>query len=209
MTWSDLGGFLLAVILGAMVPGPTTALIIRRGALGGVRAALPVVAGMEAGLFLWALAAAVGLAALVAASEIAYTALRIAGAVVLVVLGVRAWWASRTVTDVSFADQPAAEEPWWRSATTGLVTNLANPKVAVFMFAFYPQFIPPGSNVLMTTVFLASAHIVVDAGWFLLVATFVGMARKYFTRGAVRRRLEQVTGTVLIGLGIRLAVEKL
>jgi threonine/homoserine/homoserine lactone efflux protein len=210
MTWSLIGGFVLAVALGAMVPGPTTALVIRRGALGGVRKTVPVIAGMEVGLYAWALATAIGLSALVAASEIAYTALRVAGAVVLVTLGVQAWLASRRITDdVPFDETATVAGRWWQQSTAGLLTNLANPKIAVFAFAFYPQFIPAGANVLRTTLLLGLVQAVIDAGWFLLVATFVGKARKFFSRAKIRRRLERTTGTVLIALGASLALEKL
>ncbi|HEY2698971.1 MAG TPA: LysE family translocator [Pseudonocardiaceae bacterium] len=211
MSWSLIGGFVIAVALGAMVPGPTTALVIRRSALGGARKTLPVVAGMEIGLYAWAVATAFGLSALVAASRIAYTALRIAGAIVLVTLGVLAWLASRKITeDASFdsSDQaPTLTGRWWQQSVAGLLTNLANPKIAVFAFAFYPQFIPTGANVLTTTLLLGLVQAIIDASWFLLVAVFVGRARKFFSRAKVRRRLERTTGTVLIALGAGLALE--
>ena len=179
MTWSVLGGFVLAVALGAMVPGPTTALVIRRSAVGGVRRTIPVIAGMEVGLYAWAVATAIGLSALVSASEIAYTALRIAGAIVLITLGVQAWSAARKVTeDTPFDEAAAVPGRWWQQSTVGLLTNLANPKIAVFAFAFYPQFIPAGADVLHTTLLLGLVQVVIDASWFLLVAAFVGKARK-------------------------------
>ncbi|WP_073480996.1 LysE family translocator [Streptoalloteichus hindustanus] len=220
MTLSSLAGFVVAVALAAMVPGPTTALVIRRGALGGARAAAPVIAGMQAGLSAWALASAWGLAALVAASEVAFLVLRVVGAVVLVYLGVQAWRAARAVTEdngVSGADgnggngagdEAAARAGWWRAAGAGLLTNLTNPKIAVFAFAFYPQFISPGADVLTTTMALALLHIVVDSTWFLVVAAFVGRVRAFFGRANVRRHLERITGTVLIALGLRLAVHQ-
>lgn len=211
MSWSLIGGFVIAVALGAMVPGPTTALVIRRSALGGARKTLPVVAGMEIGLYAWAVATAFGLSALVAASQIAYTALRIAGAIVLVTLGVLAWLASRRITeDASFdssGQTPTLTGRWWQQSVAGLLTNLANPKIAVFAFAFYPQFIPTGANVLSTTLLLGLVQAIIDASWFLLVAVFVGRARKFFSRAKVRRRLERTTGTVLIALGAGLALE--
>lgn len=208
MSWSLFGGFVLAVALGAMVPGPTTALVIRRSALGGARRTVPVVLGMEVGLYAWAVATAFGLSALVAASQIAYTALRIAGAIVLVTLGVLAWLSSRKITeDTSFDEAPALSGRWWQQSVAGLLTNLANPKIAVFAFAFYPQFIPTGANVLTTTLLLGLIQALIDASWFLLVAMFVGKARKFFSRAKIRRRLERTTGTVLIALGAGLALE--
>jgi len=87
---STLWGFLLAVALLAMVPGPATALVVRRSALHGARAAQPLVAGIEVAIYAWAVAAAVGVSALVAASEAAYLGLRLVGACVLVIMGVAA-----------------------------------------------------------------------------------------------------------------------
>ena len=86
--------FVVAVLLISASPGPAMALIFRRAALRGLRAAVPTVLGLELGLYLWALFAGVGFAALVAASEIAYLVLRVVGAAVLLVLGVRAWRAA-------------------------------------------------------------------------------------------------------------------
>ena len=87
----SLPAFVVAVLLISASPGPAMALILRRTALHGMRTAVPLILGLELGLYLWALAAAAGFAALVAASEAAYWALKVVGACVLVYLGVRAW----------------------------------------------------------------------------------------------------------------------
>lgn len=207
VTSPEIAAFLAAVLLLAMVPGPATALVIRRSAVHGTRAALPVIGGIELGIYLWALAAAVGLAALVAASEAAYVVLRVAGACVLIVLGVQAWRTARHITDAA-GPRPVGAPGWRWSAGAGALTNLANPKAAVFAFAFYPQFIPAGADVLTTTMLLGLLQVIVDAGWYVLLATLVGRARGLFSRAAVRRRLERITGAVLIGLGVRLAADR-
>ena len=207
MTPSDVAAFTAAVTLLAMVPGPATALVVRRSAVHGARAALPVIGGIELGIYLWAIAAAVGLAALVAASEAAYVGLRIVGAGVLIVLGVQAWRAARHVEAPATPESSGA--PGWRwSAGAGALTNLANPKAAIFAFAFYPQFIPAGADVLASTMLLGVLQVVVDATWYVMLALLVGRARDFFSRATVRRRLERVTGTVLIGLGIRMAADR-
>lgn len=210
MTWPTLGAFLLAVALGAMVPGSTTALVIRQSAAAGSRATVALVVGVEVGLYAWVLACALGVAAVVAASETAYTVLRVVGAAVLVWLGVQAWRnSSRIGEDVGMQAATAATVRGWHAAMTGVVTQLSNPKVAVFMVAFFPQFVPAESNVLLTTLLLGLLQVVVDGGWFLLVAVFVGRARRLFARARFRRRLERAIGTLLIGLAVRMVLSKL
>jgi threonine/homoserine/homoserine lactone efflux protein len=178
MTWSALAACVIAMALGAMVPGPTTALVVRTSAADGIRAAVPLVLGIETGLYAWVIASALGVAAVVAASEAAYTVLRYVGAAVLLLLGVQAWLASRRISVESPAvADPVAPSRWWRAATTGAVTQLSNPKVAVFMVAFFPQFIPATSSVLLTTLLLGLIQVVVDGGWYLLLGIFAGRAR--------------------------------
>jgi threonine/homoserine/homoserine lactone efflux protein len=210
VNWTAVGAFLVAVTLGAMVPGSTTALVIRQSAVAGVRATVPLVVGVEVGLYTWVVASALGVAAVVAASTTAYTVLRVVGAAVLVVLGVQAWLASRRIREDTPVDvRPMASGRWWQAGTTGALTQLSNPKVAVFMVAFFPQFVPAGSEILLTTLLLGVLQVVVDGGWFLLVAVFVGRARRLLAKAAIRRGLERATGTVLIALGVRMALSRL
>jgi threonine/homoserine/homoserine lactone efflux protein len=89
------------------------------------------------------------------------------------------------------------------------VTQLTNPKVAVFMVAFFPQFITATSDVLLTTLLLGVVQIMVDGGWYLLLAVFAGKAGRLIASPRFRRILERATGAVLIGLGVRMAVSKL
>jgi threonine/homoserine/homoserine lactone efflux protein len=201
-----LPAFLLAVLLISASPGPAMALILRRAALHGTRAAVPTVLGLELGLFLWALAAGAGLAAVVAASQIAYTVLRVVGAAVLLYLGVRAWRAAWT--DRGEAQPPVSGS---RRSTRGafgegVLVQLANPKAAIFMFAFYPQFVPSDGPVLAWTAALALLQVLVETALYLALATTVGRASAWFRRPKIRRRLEAASGTVLIGLGVRVAV---
>lgn len=201
-----LPSFVIAVVLISASPGPAMALILRRAALRGTRAAVPTVLGLEFGLYLWALAAGAGLAAVVAASEVAYTTLRIVGAVVLVTLGVKAWrsaWKDRG--DMVPAAVPTPDGSARRAFLEGVLVQLANPKAAVFMFAFYPQFVPQGSAVLAWTAGLALLQVVLETCLYLGLAAVVGRASTWFRKPHIRRRLEAVSGTVLIGLGVRVA----
>lgn len=201
-----LPAFVVAVFLISASPGPAMALILRRAALRGFRGAVPTVLGLEAGLYVWALLAAAGFAALVAASEVAYLVLRVAGAAFLIVLGVRAWraaWRERGRE----VPEPAAISPakGWAAFGEGVVVMLANPKAAVFMIAFYPQFVPADRPLFATTAVLAALQVVLETGFYLALAAGVARAGGWFRRPRIRARLEAVSGTVLVGLGLRMA----
>src|SRR5688572_5137734 len=184
------------------------ALIFRRAALRGLRGAVPTVLGLELGLYVWALFAGAGFAALVAASEVAYLVLRIVGAVVLLVLGIKAWrtaWRGRGALAVA-EPVPVGRRRWWGAFAEGVVVQLANPKAAVFMIAFYPQFVPADGPVFATTAVLGLLQITLETGLYLALAAGVARAGAWFRRPRIRARLEAVSGTVLVGLGLRVAV---
>src|SRR5690242_9212899 len=204
----SLSAFVVAVLLISASPGPAMALILRRTALHGMRTAVPLVLGLELGLYLWALAAAAGFAALVAASEAAYWALKVVGACVLLYLGVRAWlaaWRSRGAEAAGAAPFDDRGPGPVKAFLEGLVVQLANPKAAVFMIAFYPQFVPSSEPLFRTTAVLALLQVCIELGFYLTLAAFVARAGAWFRRSTVRRRLEAVSGTVLVGLGLRVA----
>jgi threonine/homoserine/homoserine lactone efflux protein len=208
---TSLPAFLLAVLLISASPGPAMALIFRRAALRGLTGAVPTVLGLELGLYCWALFAGAGFAALVAASEVAYLVLRVVGAAVLLYLGVRAFraaWLERRTPDVEVTAAPAppGRRRWWGAFGEGVVVQLANPKAAVFMIAFYPQFVPADGPVFATTALLGLLQITVETALYLGLAAGVARAGAWFRRPRIRRRLEVVSGSVLVSLGLRVAV---
>jgi threonine/homoserine/homoserine lactone efflux protein len=208
---ASLPAFVLAVVLISASPGPAMALILRRAALRGFRGAVPTVLGLEAGLYLWALAAAAGFAALVAASEAAFLVLRVVGAGVLLLLGLRALRSALRGTHETPPDDiepQRAKKWWWRAFGEGALVQLANPKAAVFMIAFYPQFIPADRPLFATTAVLALLQVAIEIVIYLSLAAGVGRARTWFNRPAIRRRLEAVSGCVLVGLGLRVAASR-
>jgi threonine/homoserine/homoserine lactone efflux protein len=198
-----LPAFILATLLLAMLPGPATALLIREAVTGDRRRVVGVLAGIEVGIFAWAVFSGLGVAALVAASTLAYAVLKAVGATVLVVLGIQTLWNARKGAPAA----KARKVPGLRGFRGGVLTNLANPKAAVFAFSFYPQFIPHGMNVLAVSVLLGLVHVVVDIAWYTTLASVVRTARRFFDRSGVKRWLERVVGAVLIALGLRLAVD--
>lgn len=185
-----------------ITPGVATALVIRSALKGGRRAAFATTVGNSAGVLAWALAAAIGIAAIVAASVTAFTIVKIAGAVVLLIMGLHAVLAKH--------EAPlAGEAPQHRSAfRDGLVTSIANPKLAVFFVALFPQFVPEHHAVLPLAVAMAAIIVALDVVWYSTLAYLVARARTAFTSGPWLRRTQRLTGCVLIGLGARLALER-
>jgi threonine/homoserine/homoserine lactone efflux protein len=187
-------------VLVSLTPGPATALVVRSAAVHGRRQALLVTFGNSTGIFMWALASVLGISALVAASETAFWVLKIVGAVVLLYLGVQALRGTR------------ADAPPERTARTafgsGLMTSFANPKLAVFFIALFPQFVPDGAPVLPVTLGMALLLIAIDLVYFSVLALVVARARHAVVGSRLARRLERLTGAVMIGLGVRVALEQ-
>ncbi|MFF3887264.1 LysE family translocator [Streptomyces sp. NPDC001914] len=203
---STLLAFLGACTLIAASPGPSTVLIIKRS-LGSRRSGFMTVLGNETGVFLWGAVAAFGLTALLAASEMAYGVMRVVGAVVLVGFGVQALWQARRSKGAADGGWEGAEKSAWASYRGGLLLNLANPKAAVFAMSFLPQFVPEGAPHLPAMLGLAALWAVYEVGYYGVYVWFVGRMRSVLSRTGVRRRLEQVSGGVLLLLGARLALE--
>lgn len=199
----NLVAFLLAVVVVTATPGPAVALIVRRAGLQGFRPAIATVLGLELGLFVWAVLAGLGLAAVVAASSVAYWVLRLVGAVVLVFLGVRALLAARRGDDAAGPVAPARRP--WRAFVEGLLVQLANPKAAVFVLALYTSFVPADVRVLPFVLLLATLQVSLETALYLGLAAAVGSAGALMRRSRVRRGLDAVSGSVLVALGLRLA----
>jgi threonine/homoserine/homoserine lactone efflux protein len=190
--------FLPVAAVLTLTPGVATALVVRSAARGGRREALLVTAGNSLGVLAWAVFAAVGIAAVVAASASVFTTIKLAGAIVLVLLGLQGLLARK-------ADAPP---PPGSALRVGVVTSLANPKLAVFFVALFPQFIPAGEPVLPSALAMAATIVVLDLVWYSALAWFVARTRRAFVQGAWMRRVERLTGGVLVGLGVRLALER-
>ncbi|MFG3260074.1 LysE family translocator [Streptomyces sp. NPDC048172] len=201
--------FVAACTLIALAPGPSTVLIIRNS-LRGRRLGMLAVLGNETGVFVWGVVAACGLTALLAASEVAYDVMRYTGAAVLLVFGVQALRAARRGDGEGDADRFAGDATvasGWRAYRTGVLVNLANPKAGIFAMSFLPQFVPSGAPQLPAMIALAAFWAVFEIGFYSTYVWGVGRLRKVLSRAGVRRRLEQVSGGVLLALGIRLALD--
>ncbi len=176
-------------------------MVVRSAVRGGRREALLTTVGNSVGVLAWGGFAAVGIAAVVAASAEAFTAVKLVGAIVLIVLGVQSLRGHRGATA---RPAPAHGAP----LRDGLVTSLANPKLAVFFAALFPQFVPAGEPVLPAALLMAATIVAFDLVWYSTLAYLVARARRAFVEGPWMRRFERMTGAVLVGLGVRLALER-
>lgn len=190
-----------------VVPGPDMALVLRNGLRGGRRAALATALGVNAGLVVWALAAALGIAALLHASATAFTVLKLAGAAYLVWLGLRLLLGSRRGrrAEAGAAGPALAAGAAFRQ---GLVTNLLNPKVAVVYTTVIPQFVVPGPGAAARTVALAATFVLMGLAWLTAYALVVAAVGRTLARPGVRAWIERAAGAALVALGVRLALER-
>jgi threonine/homoserine/homoserine lactone efflux protein len=192
-----LWAFIPIAVLVTITPGAGTAMVLRSALRGGPRAALRTIAGNTLGVVTWALLSIAGISALVAASEVAFVVLKVSGAAVLVYLGVQSLRGGGT-TVVRGSGQAFRD---------GVVTSLANPKLAVFFIALFPQFVSPGDSVLPTTLLMAGLIAVFDLAWYGGLAVLASRARTGYESSRLARRVERTTGAVLIALGARVALE--
>jgi threonine/homoserine/homoserine lactone efflux protein len=204
--------FLGVITLLTITPGADMAMVARSVFMGGRPAAFATTLGIGAGCMIWAIASAAGVAAVLAASETAYDALRLVGAVYLVWLGAQSLWAAAR----GYRDAPLGS-PGGRAGSAdgslrqpfrqGLLTNLFNPKIALFYTTFLPQFIDPGDPVLLLSTAMASVHVLLGIVWLSAYAWLLDRAVETFRGSRVRRALDSLTGAVLVALGIRVAAD--
>jgi threonine/homoserine/homoserine lactone efflux protein len=199
-----LTAFVGIAVLVTLTPGPATAMVIRNALRGGRRSAFLTTLGNSIGVLFWGVASALGVSALIAASEVAFTVLKVTGAVVLVWLGVQSLRRRRV-------DPPSGsgyEDVWSpRAFRDGLVTCLANPKLAIFFVALFPQFLARGHSNVTTGLAMAALIVALDLVWYSALALAVTRARHAFVSGPWRKRVERLTGSVMVAFGIRLAAE--
>jgi threonine/homoserine/homoserine lactone efflux protein len=184
-----------------VTPGQDTALTIRNTLLGGRRSGIRTAAGVAGGQAVWALATSAGVAAVLRASEPAFVAVKLAGAVYLVFLGLQTLMpALRSGTSTP------KTSPRGRPLRQGLVSNLGNPKMAIFFTSLLPQFTtsPSFGSLLALGMVFCSLTLV----WLTAYAFAVAKAGDFLRRSRVRRALDALTGAVLVALGLRLAVER-
>ena len=206
----DLLTFVGVAALVIVTPGQDTALTIRNTMLGGRPAGLATALGVSSGQAVWTLAASAGVAALIVASEPAFVALKLAGAAYLVVLGLEMLW--HAVRGSGAAPGRHAEPRGRRLAPRGalrqgFLSNLANPKMAIFFTSLLPQFAPSHGPAFPVLLALGLLFCAMTFAWLCAYAVAVSRARNLLARPRVRRALDAVMGTALVALGARLAAQ--
>jgi threonine/homoserine/homoserine lactone efflux protein len=208
---SDLAAFLAVAAVVIATPGPDTALTVRNTLSGGRRSGISTALGVAGGQATWTLATSAGISALLLASEPAFAAVKLLGAAYLVLLGAQALRAAYRGGSVQ-AWAPTCG--FFRTPTPlaalrqGLISNLGNPKMAVFFTSLLPQFTQrdhAGFGSLLVLGLLFSSPTLV---WLVAYAIAVATAGDMFGRSGIRRGLEAMTGAVLVALGLRLALER-
>jgi len=203
--------FVPAAAVLVIAPGPDSLLVLRNASRGGRQAGFATAAGTVTGLLVWAVAAALGLAALVRASEIGYLVVRWAGAAYLVFLGSQLIWRSRRSRgggEQRVPAQAAVSRRRLAEFLTGAGTNLLNPKVGIFFISFLPVFIPHGAPVAPTALALGGIFLAEGIAWLAVIVLLGDRLNAVVGRASVRRRMERLTGLVMIGFGLRLAAER-
>ena len=192
--------FTAAAGLLTITPGLDTALVLRTAAIEGSRRALLAGAGICVGCLTWGLTASIGLGALLAVSQLGFSALRIVGACYLMLLGATLWLRAGPFSPPA-GEREVPGRGWF---VRGLLTNLLNPKVGVFYMTFLPQFVPAGVNVTSFSMLLATIHATEGMLWFAVLIGAIRPLSQWLQRPRVATTLERATGAVLIGFGLEL-----
>jgi threonine/homoserine/homoserine lactone efflux protein len=198
--WAFVGFAALLTIL----PGSDMALVTRNVLAIGHRRTLATIVGICLGCVIHATASALGISAVLATSATAFNVMKAVGAAYLVWLGAQSIGAANRPARAAVSRGTGRTSPFLQ----GFLTNILNPKVAIFYLTVLPQFVSPGEHVLKRSLLLASIHITMGFVWLTAYAWFVDRLGGVLTRPKVKAWLERVTGGVLIALGARLAWER-
>lgn len=207
MSSTVLVAFAVVALIGVVTPGLDTMVTLRHALIGGWRAGLAAVAGISAGCCVWGAASALGLAALLNASDVGYRVVQLLGATYLIWLGGTALLRTlrrgrpNTVSGVPVAGRGTAA-----ALRIGLVTNLLNPKVGVFYISLLPQFLPAGPTATGWAALLVVMHVTIGMVWLGGLVVLTSKAARLLLGERVREWLDRVTAGVLLGLGAALIV---
>jgi len=206
--FSGLWVYVTAITLLTLTPGADTMLVIRNTSRGGVRDGITSSLGICFGLFFHATISAVGISVLLLRSAWAFHALKLVGAIYLIWLGIVSFYSAfKSGKGFGIKNNILGEFSLKRSLWEGFLSNILNPKAALFYMAFLPQFINPGHSALVQSLLLAGIHFVIAMVWLSLVASLVDKARIAFTTARLRKNLDVITGSIMVFFGVMLGLE--
>ena len=207
----NLISFTILAGLLTMLPGLDTAQVLRSVTVGGIKNAYATVGGIFVGVWIWGLAAALGISALLVASHLAYTAVKWAGAAYLIYLGLKMLWESRKISEESIQANmltSGQKSTLKRTFYRALAINLTNPKTGVFYIAILPQFLPEEFPAILGGLLLSTIHNFLALIWFTMMIFGANFAKETLRNPRVQKIIERTSGIALIGFGLRVAVEK-
>lgn len=208
----NFGEFLIAITILSMIPGADTMMVIRNSIRGGIVDGAITSAGICTGLFFHAAISGCGLALILYNSAQLYHFIKIIGAFYIVWLGAQNLWDAKKRYTTALQDEniAAQSEPVMisRSFREGILSNVLNPKTAIFYITFMPQFMRAGADPLTQIFFLTSIHFAISFIWQCLLASIIEKAKQVMTAPKSRSFIEATAGSILIGLGIRLAASE-
>jgi len=201
--------FLIMCMLLIILPGPDTAIATKNTLTVGRTGGLKTMLGTCCALLIHTTAAVVGLSAIIVKSAFLFSVFKYVGAVYLVYLGAKTLWALRnkkdTVTDEVLEASKFDSKSCFKQ---GFLTNLLNPKVAIFFLTFLPQFVDAGSDTFLPFLAMGIIYSLLTAVWFLLYIYLLNQISAFMKKPKTMKVMEGLTGTVLIGFGLKLALEK-
>ncbi|CAH0539630.1 LysE family translocator [Vibrio marisflavi] len=209
MSVEHFGAFLVAITILTLTPGLDTALVIRNTTRGGFKDGFVSSVGICSGLFVHATFSAIGISAILMQSAELFHAVKWVGAIYLIWLGVnslRATLANNQSLAVGKAGVGSVGVK--RAFREGFLSNVLNPKTAVFYLAFLPQFIDPQGSVITQSLFLAGIHFVIAMIWQCSLAAALGYATTLLKSSTFMRWMEGTTGAILVSLGLALMLEE-
>ncbi|MDT2046556.1 LysE family translocator [Priestia flexa] len=203
---NDLLTFLLLSSFVVMSPGVDTALITKRTVSEGRTSGYRMAMGITAGSLVHTFAAAFGLSAILMQSALAFEIVKYVGAIYLIYLGVSSFMTrKKQETEENLKDQI---KPGQSAFKQGLLSNVLNPKVAMFFLTFLPQFVTPGSSSIQQLLVMGVIYTFLSISWFFVYVFFINYLRSWLLSAKVQRAMDRATGLVLIGFGVKLAFSR-
>ncbi|PMC34531.1 lysine transporter LysE [Bacillus sp. UMB0899] len=202
---NDFLTFLVLTLFVVMSPGVDTALITKRTITDGRKSGYKMALGITSGSLVHTFAAAFGLSAILLQSAIAFEIVKYIGAIYLIYLGISSFMKKKNQNGHQEADANLKRKSAFKQ---GLFSNVLNPKVAMFFITFLPQFVQSGTDVTIQLITMGVIYTFLSITWFFLFVFFINYLREWLMSEKVHNIMDKTTGLVLIGFGLKLALEK-